>query len=104
MSATRTICLYLSPFLGSKNQAITGFSRYSRNAIQVKTISYRSAGSILIHGGAGMLGSFLAISVFLTALWAEGLVFDAGSVVVHVLLLMAVFFFVGHLVRNTSLT
>jgi len=50
------------------------------------------------------LGSFLVISLLLFLLWAEGfLVFHAASVLVHLLLLVAVFFFVGYLVRDTTL-
>ncbi|HVI09338.1 MAG TPA: hypothetical protein VND65_13700 [Candidatus Binatia bacterium] len=50
------------------------------------------------------LGSFLAISFLLLLVWAESvLLYQAGGILVHLLLMMAVFFFVGHLVRNTSL-
>jgi len=51
------------------------------------------------------LGSFLAISLLLLLIWAEGvLVMHAAGVLIHLLLMMSVFFFVGHLVRDTSLT
>lgn len=50
------------------------------------------------------LGPFLVISLLLLTLWASFLMFHVTSVLIHLLLLMAVIFFVGHLVRNTSTT
>jgi Family of unknown function (DUF5670) len=50
------------------------------------------------------LGPFLVISMWLLVLWAGGFVmFHVSSVLIHVLLLLAIFFLVGHLVRDTSL-
>jgi len=50
-------------------------------------------------------GAFLAISLSLLILWACAfLVFHVASALIHLLLLMAVIFFIGHLVRNTSTT
>jgi hypothetical protein len=51
------------------------------------------------------LESFWAISLVLLAAWAGGLlVFHIGSVVIHMLLVLAVMFYVGHLVKDTSTT
>jgi hypothetical protein len=51
------------------------------------------------------LEPFLKISLFLMLLWAASfLVFHAGSVMVHMLLVLAVMFYVGHLVRDTTTT
>jgi hypothetical protein len=50
------------------------------------------------------VGPFLAISLVLLILWVDGLMFHAASTLIQLLLLMAVIFFVGHLVRNTSTT
>jgi len=50
------------------------------------------------------LGPFLVISMWLLVLWAGGfLMFHIASVFLHLLLLLAVLFFVGHMVRDTSL-
>jgi hypothetical protein len=51
------------------------------------------------------LEAFLAISLSLLLLWACAfLMFNVASAMIHLLLLMAALFFVGHLVRNTSTT
>jgi len=51
------------------------------------------------------LEPFLTISLLLLVAWAGGfLVFHVGSVMIHVLLVLAVMFYVGHLVRDTSTT
>jgi hypothetical protein len=51
------------------------------------------------------LDSFLAISLALLLAWASGvLVFHIDSVVIHMLLVLAVMFYVGHLVKDTSTT
>jgi len=51
------------------------------------------------------LGSFLSIALMLLVLWASCfLMFHVASALVHLLLLLAVIFFVGHLVRDTSTT
>jgi hypothetical protein len=51
------------------------------------------------------LESFWAISLVLLAAWAGGLlVFHIGSVIIHMLLVLAVMFYVGHLVKDTSTT
>jgi len=51
------------------------------------------------------LEPFLTISLLLVIFWAGSfLVFDVASVMIHVLLVLAVMFFVGHLVRNASTT
>jgi hypothetical protein len=51
------------------------------------------------------LEAFLAISLLLVILWACAfLMFNVASAMIHLLLLMAALFFVGHLVRNTSTT
>jgi hypothetical protein len=48
---------------------------------------------------------FLVISLLLLILWAGSLViFNIASTLIHLLLLLAVLFLVGHLVRNTSTT
>jgi hypothetical protein len=48
---------------------------------------------------------FLTISLLLGALWAGGfLVFHVASVMIHMLLVLAVMFYVGHLVKDTSTT
>jgi hypothetical protein len=50
------------------------------------------------------LGPFLVISMWLLVLWAGGfMMFHVSSVLIHVLLLLAILFLVGHLVRDTSL-
>jgi hypothetical protein len=50
------------------------------------------------------LGPFLVISMWLLVLWAGGfMMFHVSGVLIHVLLLLAVQFLVGHLVRDTSL-
>jgi Family of unknown function (DUF5670) len=51
------------------------------------------------------LEPFLTISLLLVIFWAGSfLVFHVASVMIHVLLVLAVMFFVGHLVRNASTT
>jgi hypothetical protein len=51
------------------------------------------------------LGLFLAISILLFVLWAASfLMFHVTGTLVHLLLLLAVLFFTGHLVRDTSTT
>jgi hypothetical protein len=51
------------------------------------------------------LGPFLVISMWMFVLWAGAFVmFDVSSVLIHVLLLLAVLFLVGHMVRDTSLS
>jgi hypothetical protein len=51
------------------------------------------------------LEPFLKISLLLIVVWAGGfLVFQVASVMIHMLLVLAVIFYVGHLVRNTSTT
>ena len=49
-------------------------------------------------------GPFLMTSLVLLALWADSLMFHVASSLIHLLLLMAVMFFVAHLVRDTSTT
>jgi hypothetical protein len=50
------------------------------------------------------LGPFLVISLWLLVLWAGGFVmFHVSSALIHVLLLLAILFLVGHIVRDTSL-
>jgi len=49
-------------------------------------------------------GPFLMTSLVLLVLWADGLMFHVASSLIHLLLLMAVMFFVAHLVRDTSTT
>jgi hypothetical protein len=49
--------------------------------------------------------SFRAISLALLLVWAGGfLVFHVDNVVIHMLLVLAVMFYVGHLVKDTSTT
>ncbi len=51
------------------------------------------------------LEPFLKISLLLLIVWAGSfLVFHVASVMIHMLLVLAVMFFVGHLVRNASTT
>jgi hypothetical protein len=51
------------------------------------------------------LEPFLKISLLLMVAWvASFLVFHVGSVLIHMLLVLAVMFYVGHLVRDTSTT
>jgi hypothetical protein len=51
------------------------------------------------------LEPFLAISLLLGTLWAGGfLLFHVASVMIHMLLVLAVMFYVGHLVKDTSTT
>jgi hypothetical protein len=51
------------------------------------------------------LEPFLKISLLLLLVWAGGfLVFHVTSVMIHMLLVLAVMFYVGHLVRDTSTT
>jgi hypothetical protein len=51
------------------------------------------------------LEPFLKISLLLIVVWAGGyLLFHVASVMIHMLLVLAVIFYVGHLVRNTSTT
>ena len=48
---------------------------------------------------------FLKISLLLLLVWAGSfLVFHVTSVMIHMLLVLAVMFYVGHLVRDTSAT
>jgi hypothetical protein len=49
-------------------------------------------------------GPFLVISFWLLVFWAGFLFFHAASSLIHLLLLMAIMFFVAHLVRGTSTT
>jgi Family of unknown function (DUF5670) len=50
------------------------------------------------------LGPFLVISMWLLVLWAGSfLMFHVASGLIHLLLLLAILFLVGHLVRDTSL-
>ena len=50
------------------------------------------------------LGPFLVISMWLLILWAGGfLMFHIASVLIHLLLLLAVLFLVGHMVGDTSM-
>jgi hypothetical protein len=50
-------------------------------------------------------GLFLVISLLLFALWAGSfLMLHVASMMIHLLLLVSVLFFAGHLVRNTSLS
>lgn len=49
------------------------------------------------------LDPFLKISLLLAILWAGSfLVFHVASVLIHMLLVVAVLFYVGHLVRDAS--
>jgi hypothetical protein len=51
------------------------------------------------------LEPFLKISVLLIVLWAGCfLVFQVASVLIHMLLVLAVLFYVGHLVSEESTT
>ncbi len=51
------------------------------------------------------LEPFLKISLLLLIVWAGSfLVFHVASVMIHMLLVLAVMFFVGHLVRDASTT
>ena len=51
------------------------------------------------------LEPFLTISLLLLIVWAGSfLVFHVASVMIHMLLVLAVMFFVGHLVRDASTT
>jgi hypothetical protein len=51
------------------------------------------------------LEPFLKVSLLLAILWAASfLVFHVASVLIHMLLVVAVLFYVGHLVRDTSTT
>ncbi len=51
------------------------------------------------------LEPFLKISLLLVILWVGSfLVFHVASVLVHMLLVGAVLFYVGHLVRDTGTT
>jgi len=51
------------------------------------------------------LGPFLVISMLLLIFWAESfLLLHVANVLVHLLLLVAVLFFVGYLVRDTTTT
>jgi hypothetical protein len=51
------------------------------------------------------IASFLFIALALLVLWAACfLLFHVASTLIHLLLMMAVIFFVGHLVRDTSTT
>lgn len=51
------------------------------------------------------IGSFLFISLLLLILWAACfLMFHVASTMIHLLLMLAVIFFVGHLVKDTSTT
>ena len=48
---------------------------------------------------------FLSISLWLGFVWAASfLLFHVASSLVHLLLVVAVLFFVGHLVKDTSTT
>ena len=44
------------------------------------------------------------IALLLMIMWADGLMFHVASSLIHLLLLMAVMFFVAHLVKDTSTT
>jgi len=51
------------------------------------------------------LEPFLKISLLLLMVWAGSfMVFHVTSVMIHMLLVLAVMFYVGHLVRDTSTT
>jgi hypothetical protein len=51
------------------------------------------------------LEPFLKISLLLGSIWAGSfLVFHVASVMIHMLLVLAVLFYVGHLVRDASTT
>ena len=51
------------------------------------------------------LEPFLKISLLLFIVWAASfLMFHVGSVMIHMLLVLAVMFYVGHLVKDTSTT
>jgi hypothetical protein len=51
------------------------------------------------------LAPFLKISLLLLVVWAGSfLMFHVASVMIHMLLVLAVMFFVGHLVRDASTT
>jgi len=51
------------------------------------------------------LEPFLKISLLLLIVWAGSfLVLHVANVMIHMLLVLAVMFFVGHLVRNASTT
>jgi len=51
------------------------------------------------------LEPFLKIAILLVIVWAASfLMFHVGSVMIHMLLVLAVMFYVGHLVRDTSTT
>ncbi|HTC57418.1 MAG TPA: DUF5670 family protein [Candidatus Sulfotelmatobacter sp.] len=51
------------------------------------------------------LEPFLKISLLLVILWAGSfLVFHVASVLVHMLLVVAVLFYVGHLVKDAGTT
>jgi hypothetical protein len=51
------------------------------------------------------LEPFLKISLLLGIIWAGSfLVFHVASVMIHMLLVLAVLFYVGHLVRDASTT
>ncbi len=51
------------------------------------------------------LGPFLVISMLLLIFWAESFfLLHVANVLVHLLLLVAVLFFVGYLVRDTTTT
>ena len=51
------------------------------------------------------LEPFLRISLLLLSVWAGSfLVFHVASVLIHMLLVLAVMFFVGHLVKDASTT
>jgi len=65
----------------------------------------------MAHAGRGRNGGtmrrepFLSISLLLGFVWATGfLLLHVASSLVHLLLVVAVLFFVGHLVRDTSTT
>jgi hypothetical protein len=48
---------------------------------------------------------FLPISILLLTLWITGYVmFNVANVLVHLLLLLAILFLVGHLVADTTTT
>jgi hypothetical protein len=50
-------------------------------------------------------GNFFTISMLLGILWVAGfLVFHVASVLIHMLLVLAVLFYVGHLVSDASTT
>jgi hypothetical protein len=51
------------------------------------------------------LEPFLKISLMLLIIWAASfLVFHVASVLIHMLLVVAVLFYVGHLVKGASTT